>query len=241
MALFLKYVLSSALFGYISWWNEKNAQSWFGYIVRKVMFRYACFMLLLFAMLFRLRIGDGMVGKRKTTGKVPLWSFVVFWPFHCTNYAYLYLSKYTFRLKVENATEILPNWWIGGCFAYTVEADIGAWYAVVDLTTEFPERCSTKRYLNIPTWDGNAPSAENIEKAALHIVKNVEHGPTLCHCAFGVGRSTTIMCAALVAGGKARNYTDAFHIIKRKRKVVRLNSQMKAALTNWQIWRQKKR
>ena len=52
---------------------------------------------------------------------------------------------------------------------------------------------------------------------------------------FKRGRSTTLMCAALVKAGLFATWEEAFEKgIKPGRSVCKLNKRMKAALTEWQ-------
>lgn len=235
--LFLKYMSTGALCGWFAKGMEVEDDTW-PLVLPSYCLWYACANLMTFGVLFRVRIGEGLIGKSQITGQVPMWSLVVFWPFHLLNYAFLMLSRYTFRRNVPPATEILPDWWMGGIFSN--EAGISKWHTVVDLTTEMSERAPSKRYLNVPLWDGNAPTTRQIEEAAKVMAKGAVYGPSLIHCAFGVGRSTTLMCAALVVGGHAKNTGEAFLMIKEKRACVRLNSQMRGALKMWEDARTKR-
>lgn len=151
------------------------------------------------------------------------------------------------KVPVPVASEVQPGWWVGGCYANQLNKQ---WAGVIDLTVEFPERCrsNTLRYLCLPTWDGVPCSPEQLEHAANFCIearaewdrqreKGVVEGEPhiLIHCAHGRGRSTTVMCAALVKMGMYGNFEDALMKgIKPGRPVCKLNSMMRKNLTEWQ-------
>ncbi|KAL7541526.1 hypothetical protein ACHAXR_011485 [Thalassiosira sp. AJA248-18] len=151
------------------------------------------------------------------------------------------------KVPVPVASEVQPGWWVGGCYANQLNKQ---WAGVVDLTVEFPERCrsDTLRYLCLPTWDGVPCSPEQLEKAATFCIDAreewarlrekgaVEGEPQiLIHCAHGRGRSTTVMCAALIKMGLFANWEDALEKgIRPGRPVCKLNTMMRKNLTEWQ-------
>ncbi|KAL3816013.1 hypothetical protein ACHAXA_010784 [Cyclostephanos tholiformis] len=217
------------------------------------------------AIMFRLRRGMSLVGKDRMEGTIPLWSYVVLFPFHLPTYAYTYFhTKYgtmkphskapqskpvkkVEKVTVPVASEVQPGWWVGGCYANRLNKN---WAGVVDLTVEFPERCRSKtlRYLCLPTWDGVPCSPEQLEKAANFCIEareewnrlkktgTVEGEPhILIHCAHGRGRSTTVMCAALVKMGLFATYQEALENgIQPGRPCCKLNTMMKTNLAEWQ-------
>jgi len=156
-------------------------------------------------------------------------------------------SKKSTKVTVPVASEVQPGWWVGGCYSNQLNKQ---WAGVVDLTVEFPERCrsNTLRYLCLPTWDGVPCSPEQLEKAAnfcieareewnqLKIRGEVVGEPQiLIHCAHGRGRSTTVMCAALVKMGLFANYEEALEKgIRPNRPCCKLNSLMRKNLAEWQ-------
>ena len=136
------------------------------------------------------------------------------------------------KKKVPVATEVQPNWWVGGCYGHELDVD---WGAVIDLTVEFPESTitRTKSYLSLPTWDGVPATPAQLEEAAIFASKS--EGPVLVHCAHGRGRSTTVMCACLVKAGLFNTWEEAFEKgIKPQRPVCKLNRRMRQNLTEWQ-------
>lgn len=203
------------------------------------------------AVLFKLEVGMGIIGKDRKLGTVPTWSYVLFFPFHLPTFVYTKIhlligtqkrekdGKVT-RERVPPASEVQPGWWVGGCLSN----ELGKyWVGVIDLTVEFPESCinNTRAYLSIPTWDGVPATPEQLEEAATFAVNAHQQaggsggGDILVHCAHGRGRSTTVMCACLVKAGLFSTWEEAYEKgIKPKRPVCKLNTRMKQNLTTWQ-------
>lgn len=220
----------------------------------------------LIALLFKMRKGMSLIGKDRQNGTIPLWSYILFFPFHIPTYAYTYIhnkngkmnpsyaknpegkpAQKVTKVTVPVASEVLPGWWVGGCYSNQLNIK---WAGIVDLTVEFPERCrsDTLRYLCLPAWDGVPCSPEQLEKAAIFCIEAreewnrlkekgaVEGEPQiLIHCAHGRGRSTTVMCAALMKIGLFANYEDALEKgIKPGRPCCKLNSMMRTNLAEYQ-------
>lgn len=57
--------------------------------------------------------------------------------------------------------------------------------------------------------------------------------PILVHCAHGHGRSATVLCAILIAEGRARGVDEAEAMLKAERPRVRLNWRQRQALKQW--------
>jgi hypothetical protein len=199
------------------------------------------------AILFKTERGMAIIGKNKTTGEIPLWSYVIFFPFHIPTLLYTHVhtrigvhkspetkdGKAKFN-PVPVASEVQPGWWVGGCYGHELGKE---WGGVIDLTVEFPESCRnhTKHYLSAPTWDGVPLGPEDLDAAATFAVEARKDGDVLVHCAHGRGRSTTVMCACLVKAGLFDNWKDAFEKgIKPYRSVCKLNKRMRENLTAWQ-------
>jgi protein-tyrosine phosphatase len=200
----------------------------------------------LIALLFKLEAGMSLLGKDSATGDIPIWSHVLFFPFHIPTLLYTHVHTLTGTHKVEKegkivkeicpvATEVQPGWWVGGCYAHQLKKD---WGAVIDLTVEFPESCikQTREYLSMPTWDGVPATPAQLDEAATFAVKAKDKGgDILVHCAHGRGRSTTVMCACLVKAGLYANWSEAFEKgIKPQRTVCKLNRRMQQNLQAWQ-------
>lgn len=197
------------------------------------------------AALFQMRKGMFLLGKNKENGKIPMWSYILWFPFYIPTYLYTSihtrLGTYAVtdpdsgkkkKVHVPEASEVLPGWWIGGRYSHLLNK---TWGGIIDLTVEFPELCKCKNYLCIPVWDGVPPSPDQLEESATFAVHSKKDGDVLIHCAHGRGRSTTVMCAALVKYGLYSSWQEAFDAVKPGRPVVKLNAKMKDALTRWQL------
>lgn len=186
---------------------------------------------------FLSNVGATWLGKRGD-GSLPWWSLILWSGFIAPTW--LYTMIHTFLGKryhsVQEADEVLDGWWLGGRYADVVKDRPRRFSGIVDLTCELPERLAqcTDEYKLIPVWDGSPPSPDLIEEAAAFCVASRRNGQVLIHCAHGRGRSTTIICAALVKAGRFENWRDAFAACKLRRPVVRLNAKMRAALETWQ-------
>jgi len=210
------------------------------------MLGYSCLINGAIAVMFRLKRGMSVIGKDSQTGTIPLWSYILFFPFHFPSILYTHVhTRYGTttvitpngeekREVVPVASEVQPGWWVGGCYANELNKE---WAGIIDQTVEFPESCigNTKEYFLLPTWDGVPATPEQLEAASTFAVAARQHGNVLVHCAHGRGRSTTVMCACLVKAGLFPTWQEAFEVgIKPQRSVCKLNSMMKSNLTEWQ-------
>jgi rhodanese-related sulfurtransferase len=196
------------------------------------------------AMLFKMEWGMGILGKDKATGQIPLWSHILFFPFHAPTLLYTHVHTRVSKCQLPDksgklhyvtvpvASEVQPGWWVGGCYGHELGKE---WGGVIDLTVEFPESCTGRHYLSAPTWDGVPLKPSDLESAATFAVEASKDGDVLVHCAHGRGRSTTVMCAALVKAGLFPSWDEAFEKgIKPFRPVCKLNKRMRENLTAWQ-------
>jgi hypothetical protein len=210
---------------------------WMTYVPALVL-GYSAVVNAVIAILFKLEVGMGLIGKDKLTGQIPTWSYIIFFPFHVPTKLYTHLHTVHDHKKkdiVPVATEVQPGWWIGGCYGHRLDKD---WAGVIDLTVEFPEKCinRTRAYFSTPTWDGVPAPIDQIEEAAsFAVTASQQGGPVLVHCAHGRGRSTTIMCACLVKAGLFPTWEEAFaQGIKPYRSCCSLNKRMRENLKKWQ-------
>ena len=200
----------------------------------RCMLWYSMAVHLLIASLFIWRRGEWIIGKSPLTGQVPLWSLIVWAPFHAPTW--LYTAVHTWIGKqngVPVANEVAPGWWIGGRYG----SELGRkWAATIDLTVEFNEGCfgDSTEYLLLPCWDGTPPASDAIETAARLAARSSHRGDVMVHCAHGRGRSTCVMVACLVRAGVHNSWRAAFDAVKLRRKGVKLNSKMKRALDEWE-------
>lgn len=240
-------ITHNALYGTLSLVGATNADNYMPVwkAVPALVLGYSTILNGVIAVLFKLEWGMGMLGKNKKTGQIPLWSYIVFFPFHFPSILYTHLHLSHGKQKIERdgkvakekvplASEVQPGWYVGSCQSHKLHKE---WSAVIDLTSEFPETCinQTRSYLNIPTWDGVPCSPTQLEEAANFAVQARRHGDVLVHCAHGRGRSTTVMCACLVKAGLFKTWLEAFEEgIQPFRPCCKLNRRMRQALAQWQ-------
>merc|ERR1719473_2452579 len=179
---------------------------------------------------------EWILGKDLMTGSIPFWSYLLFAAFFAPSWLYTWIhAAISERHGVPVASEVVPGWWIGGCFASRLKR---RWAATIDLTCEFPEGCreTTDAYLLLRCWDGTPPSPQDIERAARFAAEhtNSKSGGIIVHCAHGRGRSTCVMLACLVRSGVYSDWRTAFEAVRLKRKGVMLNSKMRRALQEWE-------
>ena len=78
------------------------------------------------------------------------------------------------------------------------------------------------------------PDVQLIEDGVKWLLEQRAEGrPVYVHCAHGHGRSTVVLCAALVAAGHANNFGEAFQEVKALRPRVKLNYRQRRALVEW--------
>jgi len=180
--------------------------------------------------------GTSMLGKNLTSGQVPLWSYILWWPFHTS--VRVWLAVYPLvTTKRTNITEIHPGWFVGGWRVWQEEAFKNQqWAAVLDMTCEFPRRLhNVGHYMALPTWDGLSPSPPEISRAVNFLVEHANGpNPLLVHCAYGRGRSVTVLVAALVQAGFHENWHEACAYVKKLRPEVNLFPDCAQALENWE-------
>ena len=181
------------------------------------------------------------------TGKIPLLSYLLFFPFHIPTILYTYIHTVlglTHGVKYGDDVLSGEGYWVGGRYAHKIKDGPSRWEVTVDLTSEFPEMCisTTGIYVNSPVWDGTPPTIENIERCAEAISRGWRGskkkvgrgGDVMIHCAHGRGRRCLIACAGLVKSGRASDWREGFEIVQRGRRVCKLNQGMRDALERWQ-------
>ena len=78
------------------------------------------------------------------------------------------------------------------------------------------------------------PSVERVEEGVEWLLQQRAAGrPVYVHCAHGHGRSTVVLCAALVASGYAETFQEAFDEVKALRPRVKLNYRQRRTLVQW--------
>jgi protein-tyrosine phosphatase len=213
-----------------------TVKMWVGYSLVPFPFSLALmwggFTTLVVSCLMQTGKGAWIIGKNKYAGTLSLYSYITFWSLLVCSRLHLGLMRLLPK-KDDDVTEIFPGWYVGGwrsCYAKV------SWAAVVDLTCEMPEyvKCKPGVYRSFPTFDGCPPEDKDLLEAADFMVLRRSEGPVLVHCAYGRGRSVTVLCAALVKAGLVANWKEAWQIVKKKRPSARLNARMMDSLQRWQ-------
>lgn len=166
-------------------------------------------------------------------GKFPLWSYVMFGPFLYFVRIFSFIRRFTSR--EDPYTEVSEGLYVGG-WPYAPDKLPPGNPAIIDCTCELPrkEEFFKNAYLCVPTWDTRSPDPGEIEVAVKWACrKRAQKIPVFIHCAYGHGRSVTVMCALLVELGLADDWKSAEKLIKEKRPYIRLNRLHRRALEEW--------
>jgi hypothetical protein len=154
-------------------------------------------------------------------------------------YLILYgLLLLAFRLDRRHRayTEIEPGLYLGcrllpGDKAGMEQVCLGA---TLDLTAEWPEVGFMRNggtYYCLPTLDATSPTVDQLSAGARWITEQRDAGKTVyIHCAFGHGRSATILAAYLIYAGKAESPDEAISLLKKQRPGVKLSKNQWAIL-----------
>ncbi|DBB06424.1 hypothetical protein WJX77_007711 [Trebouxia sp. C0004] len=170
-----------------------------------------------------------LLGKT-ASGSIPYWNLVILWPYHVGLRSKLWIQR---RISTEpHWTLITDGWYIGGWPSSSKWMPPGN-PSIVDCTCELPRR-HNNTYLCLPTWDTHGPDVQLIEDGVKWLLEQrAEERAVYVHCAHGHGRSTVLLCAALVAAGHANSLEGAFQEVQQLRPRVKLNYRQRKALVKW--------
>ena len=160
-----------------------------------------------------------VLGKR-LDGTLPVWSWILFLPYHALNLAVWHSSR---LLSSEPATNEIGGLLVVGRRLLDSEMVNGCenW---VDLTSEFQEPLrirSQSGYICFPILDATAPDLERLSD----LVRRLPPGRTFIHCAQGHGRTGMVALALLLSRDAAESIAAALGQIQDARPAVRLNSE----------------
>ncbi|RWR83531.1 Dual specificity phosphatase [Cinnamomum micranthum f. kanehirae] len=173
-----------------------------------------------------------LLGK-SSDGYFPLWSKLLFGPYLASVRLYASLKRLKTREPAYN--EIIEGLYVGGWPSSLDRLPPGE-PAIIDCTCELPRNpaFSKNAYMCLPTWDTRAPQPFQIESAVRWACrKRSQKKPIYIHCAFGHGRSVSVMCALLVALGVAEDWKTAEKIIRERRPCIRMNALHRKSLEEW--------
>jgi len=154
---------------------------------------------------FLAALGYGGLGPRvflkRIDGSVPFWGYLLHWP-HFMFY-WLTFIILQFTDSTPPYAHVAENLFLGRVPTFLDRPkirEIGI-ANVLDLACEFPEPRflrDSPRYVCIPLMDTEAPRLRQLEEAVDWISRSVLSGPTFVHCAFGHGRSVTLVAGYLL-------------------------------------------
>lgn len=168
-------------------------------------------------------------------GRRHAWAQPLFWPFRVVSYG-VFAGARRWR-RSEVVSEVSPGVFLGArLFPEEAEAlRARGVTAVLDLTSELPvavvyTRAPFER-LAVPTLDRAPPPPAALDEAVRWIAAQVEGGRAVyVHCAFGRGRSATVVAAALLALERARDPDEAVAKVSAARPSVRIKGAQREAL-----------
>lgn len=176
-------------------------------------------------------------GKCKTTGAIPIHAQYFWYPNAVLIIIKLLLRRFVYKNRIPVISEIAPRFYLGGLPGFPgANIDIlDHSMAAVDVTCEFPPLQKFERYTCVPAWDCTAPSAEEIKRATDWIWDEYRNSQRsiFIHCCSGVGRSTTIMCAALVKCMVCKTVEEAYELVRKKRTFAKLKNYHLEQLSRW--------
>jgi hypothetical protein len=166
----------------------------------------------------------GVFGKKRD-GTLPLWSWLLYLPYHALNVFLWTAARLISREPAFNAvgdTLVVSRRLIG-------REVQGSYANYVELTAEFQEPRAARRlegYLALPTLDASAPSIATLQVA----IQSLRPGLTLVHCAQGHGRAGLFALVLLLANGGIKNVSEGLALLQNARPAIRLNArQLKCA------------
>lgn len=177
-----------------------------------------------------------LIHKNPRTGMLSVPSFIFWAPYILFQYIGIFFTRCILKKKLPVISEITPNFYLGGLpdmpgFDPRV---LSVMDAVVDMTCDLPEGGLFRSYLLVPVWDGLAPTAAQIKEAADWIYHERQANHTVfVHCCYGVGRSATVMAAALVKCGVCQTLDDACKLIRSQRPFVEIGQAHMTELGKW--------
>ncbi len=166
----------------------------------------------------------GIYGKG-TSGRLPVWSWFVYFPWHVFTRAVWYLDR---RWDSQPGLQWVHETLAVGRRPMAGEVP-GDFDHFVDLTAEFSEVRYYRQfpgYVCFPILDGTAPRPGSL----LEAVRSVRFGKTFVHCAKGHGRTGLFAIAILLESGQVASPEEGLKLLQTVRPGVRLNRAQRNCL-----------
>lgn len=170
---------------------------------------------------------------KEPDGRLPLASWVMFWPYFLYNHVVFALWRFLSREPAW--AEIAPGVYLGRrlCGDEAAKAAHLEPMAVLDLTAEFGEPPFLRdrpEYLCLPVLDMTAPKPKTLQRALDFIDWHAGQRAVYVHCALGHGRSAVVALAWLLRAGKYASFDQAYAALRSQRPGIRLNRAQKRAV-----------
>ncbi|KAG2493681.1 hypothetical protein HYH03_008195 [Edaphochlamys debaryana] len=176
------------------------------------------------------RKSTGWMGKHPN-GTISTFSWAVLAPYHLGLRIKLGVQR---LLGTEPLYDhILPGWYLGGWPWHGDQLPPGESPSVLDVTCELP-RTHRNRYLCLPVWDTQAPTASQIDHGVAFCLAERNMNRTIyVHCAHGHGRSALLLIACLLEAGHVGSVDEGLAVLQAARPRVKLNARQRRALEAW--------
>lgn len=171
--------------------------------------------------------------QKGSDGRLPFFSWVLFWPYFLYNYAML--MAWRFCSREPAFAEVAPGLYWGRRLCWDERRRIEDLepLAVLDLTAEYAEPEFMREqgeYLRLPILDMTPPRRRDFERALRFIRELRRQRNVYVHCALGHGRAAAIMVAYLMQEGRFAKVEEAEAWLRARRYGVRLNRAQRAAV-----------
>jgi protein-tyrosine phosphatase len=174
--------------------------------------------------------------QKGSDGRLPFFSWVLFWPYFLYNYAQL--LAWRFFSREPAFAEVEPGLYWGRRLCWDERRRIAHLepLAVLDLTAEYAEPEFMREqgeYLRLPILDMTPPRHRDFERALQFIRDHCKRQHVYVHCALGHGRAAAILAAYLVQEGRCANVAEAEAWLRARRYGVRLTRAQRKAVARF--------
>ena len=171
--------------------------------------------------------------QKGSDGRLPFFSWVLFWPYFSYNYAQLLAWRLFSREPALAEVEPGLFWGRRLCRDERRRVEHLEPLAVLDLTAEFAEPEFMREqgeYLRLPILDMTPPRNRDFERALQFIRDHRRRQNIYVHCALGHGRAAAILAAWLVQEGRCATVAEAEAWLRARRYGVHLTRAQRRAV-----------